>query len=489
MLKGKLEIDVYDKDGNLKQHEEGENLITNHTYDLIKNSLANKDLNILLTDSSNISSKLYATNIIPEFEGILLFDNLLIEDENNYFNQLMSAKEVGHAGSGTTTYEAKKSGSLNTTAQEITDNSIKKVWVFGQGKAAGTIQSVALTNTILGTKGIEDYDFIKNTEGKFITNVDKRYNIAQIYFNRFKTEEGKIITADYLDSGSIIDGIYPVAIKNSIVYCLYAVRSGNTLKIDIHKINLDDYYKKTSFSNYVFQTSSNARMARFLPKTTAENPDFTYSTEISSSNNYNDFVINSFDNKICIAMNTKANLPKIVEFDINTELFSETISPQQYEGVQYPQRYAVKTSKGIFFPSADGTSIAQFTNNLVFMQFLPLPEKLRTAANNAVPYLNGFDSNFFKCKFTSNNYNVVCLSDGVNFKFLENNGDLYDRGHINSDTQHLLPFMNYNTSNTGAEVYPRLSNMYISTIKNLTNPVVKGESDVMNVTYTIIKAD
>lgn len=489
MLKGKLEIDVYDKDGNLKQHEEGENLITNHSYDLIKNSLANKDLNILLTDASNYSSKLYATDIIPEFEGILLFDNLLIEDENNYFNQLMSCNEIGHAGSGTTIYEAKKSGSLNTTEQEITENSIKKVWLFGQGKAAGTIQSVALTNTILGTKGIEDYDFIKNTEGKFI-NQDKRYTKMDITFNRFKTEKDRVVNANYLDSSSILDNIIPIMVKNGIVYCLYILRTGNTLKIDVNKVNLDSFYKKTNFSNYAFQFANNYKYARFLSNTTGENPDYTYSTECSTTNQYNSHVIYSFNNKICISLYSKTNLAKIVEFDIDTELFTETVSPESYSGVQYAGRYAIKTEDGVFLPSSDGKSIAKFTNNLVFMQFLPLPQKLITAANNAVPYINGYNNKLFRLRFQLSNYNVICLSDGVNYKFLENNGgDLYERGYINSDIQNILPFMNYDFYNTNNVLQPRFSNMYISTIKNLKNPVVKGENDVMNVTYTIIKAD
>ena len=154
----------------------------------------------MLTDNTALS-KLMMCNIIPEFEGILLFDNLLVEDADNYFEQLMTCKEVGHAGSGATVYEYPKSGTINSTASEITDNSIKNVWIFGQGKAVGTIQSVALTNSRLGTKGIADYDF-KNitTDGSFMESSARDWDKTLISFVRYKTEASKIPNPTYYDS-------------------------------------------------------------------------------------------------------------------------------------------------------------------------------------------------------------------------------------------------------------------------------------------------
>lgn len=486
MLKGKLEIDIYDKDGNLKQHEEGENLITNHTYDLLKNALANKDFNVLLTDSSNLS-KLFVTDLTPEFEGILLFNNLLIEDADNYFKQLMTCKEVGHAGSGATVYEYPKSGTINSTASEITENSIKKVWIFGQGKAVGTIQSVALTNNALGTKGIEDYNFKTiTTDGTFLANNTRLWSKAVSTFLRFKNEAARTPNITYYDS-SIFDYIRPIMKKNGIIYCVYVNRSGNTTKFDIHKINLNEFYKKTSFMKYAIPHQSNNRYADFISKTTGENPDYTYSTESASTSGYNSYKVYAYNNKICFSLYNKNNIPKIVEFDINTELFTEIQSPQQYTGVQYSNRHAIKNSKGIFLASNDANKIAQFTENFVFMQFIELPEELVAASGSQVPIVLPYDNDLLLLQFSKNNYQTVCLTDLSNYKFIEGNNNLYnlDFGFETDEKQTLPLAIEASTSNLGSYV----NNMYISTIKNLENPITKGTDDVMNVTYTIIKQD
>ena len=85
MLKGHLTIEVFDKDGKLKQREEGDNIITNYSRDWMSVCWTNP----LLRIAYPLFNPVYASDINENFKGILLFKELCTEDKNNYFNQII----------------------------------------------------------------------------------------------------------------------------------------------------------------------------------------------------------------------------------------------------------------------------------------------------------------------------------------------------------------------------------------------------------------
>ena len=74
MLKGLLDIKVYDKNGNLKQHEKGENLITDLSANILKTIFGDVNFRMM----GYINNPAYMSDIQDNFQGILLFNNLLI---------------------------------------------------------------------------------------------------------------------------------------------------------------------------------------------------------------------------------------------------------------------------------------------------------------------------------------------------------------------------------------------------------------------------
>lgn len=83
--------------------------------------------------------------------GLLLFDSVLPEDENQVLPSA-SAKAVGHAGgeyAGANPFR----GTYNTTESGPLSEGYRHVWDFGTDKANGTIHSLSLTSLMGGNAG------------------------------------------------------------------------------------------------------------------------------------------------------------------------------------------------------------------------------------------------------------------------------------------------------------------------------------------------
>lgn len=466
MLKGHLTIEVFDKNGKLKQREEGDNIITNYSRDWMNVCWTNP----LLRMAYPLFNPVYASDINENFKGILLFKELCTEDKNNYFNQIMTKTVVGHADSLGVSADSSQYGILNETASEITENSITRVWNFGQGKAVGTINSVALCNDNLGRKGTDDDVFINDANYKYF--VDKNKNNVQ-QFTGGALRVG--IVNNYQPEIGASNAAYTVkdifCIKNGIIYA-YDYKYDNTAKnliINIYKCDTSKYYKKQSFNND-FNAGYNGNISFIVDNNSAFSTNtITYTTNISglvyASAQY-------FNNKFYFILTT-GNRAFVVIYDITTNSWSgEEKTNEKGATVRYG---FAKNAQGIFVPSSDYKKIWRYTDNFVFMNEIELPEKIAGYGN--IVDIHNFNDNFAILGFGPNP-KKSCLTDFINYKCIE--GSTYDF-HTYPEFLNLICLSSNNQVNK--------NNVNLSTIKNLMQPVIKGETDEMKVTYKIIKTN
>ena len=467
MLKGHLTIEVFDKNGKLKQREEGDNIITNYSRDWMNVCWTNP----MLRMAYPLFNPVYASDINENFKGILLFKELCTEDKDNYFNQIMTKTVVGHADSAGISAESSQYGILNETASEITENSITRVWNFGQGKAVGTINSVALCNDNLGRKGTDDDVFINDTEYKYF--VDKNKNNVQQFAGGL-LQVG--IVNDYQPEIGNYNAAYTVkdifCIKNGIIYA-YDYKYDNTAKnliINIYKCDTSKYYKKQNFKN-----DFNSQSSRQYIKLVADNNSAFSTNTITYTTNIGGLIYSFceyFNNKFYFILTT-GNRAFVAIYDITTNTWSGDEKTNEKSATV---RYGfAKNAQGIFVSSNDGKKIWRYTDNFVFMNEIELPEKIAGYGN--ILDIHNFNDNFAVLGVGSP-YRKSCLTDFINYKCIEQS--TYDF--------HAYPeFLNLVCLSSNSQV--NKNNVNLSTIKNLMQPVVKGETDEMKVTYKIIKTN
>ena len=160
-LKGTATIELTNADGSKKiiKHD---NMITNAVNDMCI-SQRGEMASILKIMNNNAS---YAQAL---FGGLLLFDETLNTDANDYF--LPTTKITGYASQDAYAGLDVARGSFNASEGGVQeDGSYKFVWDFSTSQANGTIKSLALCPNIMGQIGASDT--IVNSELKdfYITN-------------------------------------------------------------------------------------------------------------------------------------------------------------------------------------------------------------------------------------------------------------------------------------------------------------------------------
>lgn len=485
-LKGILDIKVYDKEGNLKQHETEENMITDASFNRLKNEFTNPEIRIIRGHQQK--SPLTTSRLLQHFEGILLFDNILLENKEDYFKQLISANCIGHGDSSGTTYDSKQFGTYNSTASEITESSITKQWNFGEGKAVGTIKSVGMTNASLGALGLADDELKLIDTGKYYcyeySETGNKYDDGGgVYIggtNDVKNLVNPDWTTPYFD-------INFCGYRNGEIYGYASSVADGVRKTNIYKITLSKFYNKKNFNNnFGYYTQYNQTVRLYADSIT---PIASFTTEGAGSTT-DDFMVRAqFKNKIYFLVSVKNN-KYLYSFDINTNtasLITNKANSTFPSGHNFQWRYFIKNDLGIFV--SDKTKIARFTDNLVFVNNIELPSSMRTSSSatiNIMFYSVHPDGIALIKNQESSSQIIMGITDFTNYNFISKNG-WADRTLFIPPEYDNLYSISYYSNQYLIDIYT--SNMYISTIKNLSVPVVKGETDEMVVTYKIIKQE
>ena len=198
-IKGSATIELTNADGS-KEIYKHDNMITNAVQDLCMSQRGEMATILKIVDNGDS----YAQAL---FGGLLLFDETLDTDANNYF--IPTAKCTGYASQDAYAGLDTCRGSFNQSEGGIQpDGSYKFVWDFATSQANGTIKSLALCPNIMGRIGLTSSK-ISSESKYFLMN---RTDIAP--FN----SKGYMIDSSV--DGFPADGIFVIAVKDDIAYAV-----------------------------------------------------------------------------------------------------------------------------------------------------------------------------------------------------------------------------------------------------------------------------
>lgn len=242
MFKGKSVIELTDVKTNKKEVYQDENLVTNAVKDLLSLNPSGlmypvRDDNycILSDEIFPIANKCYG--------GILLFEERLEEDVNNYFSN-SSNTITGYASNNVNPTDEKLRGSANLVESKKLENGYKFVWDFSTSQANGKISSLALTHYLGGkyyygdSQGSDCCKKISKTER---LSVSKDCLHAYLGIVESNIKENTIISIWPLENKSldilkINEPITSIGLNDEII-----IR--NEKSIEKVNIKIDEFYK------------------------------------------------------------------------------------------------------------------------------------------------------------------------------------------------------------------------------------------------------
>ena len=205
-IKGSATIELTNADGS-KEIYKHDNMITNAVQDLCMSQRG--EMATILKIVNNGDS--YAQAL---FGGLLLFDETLDTDANNYF--IPTAKCTGYASQDAYAGLDTCRGSFNQSEGGIQpDGSYKFVWDFATSQANGTIKSLALCPNMMGQIGL--------TSSK-ISSESKSFLMKRTDVDPFNSY-GYMLKENTTIDGFSSQSIYTIAVIDDIAY---AISSDNT---------------------------------------------------------------------------------------------------------------------------------------------------------------------------------------------------------------------------------------------------------------------
>ena len=480
MLKGILDIKVYDENHNLKQHETGENLITNYTADFLKQIYGNPDLRMLGWEAKPI---LMSDAKYP-FNGILLLGNRLAENADNYFTQIVDSQIIGHGDSLAQQFVSSKYGTQNLVASENNKNSVTRVWNFGRGVATGQIQSVALCNNGLGRMGSFDTGMMSDTTyTHFFDSGNGRDAQSHIYLRAMTVYKP-------IPDGQDEITLNFMAYKDGIIYAYYletVEEPENAARLSIYTITLSKYYAKQNFSSDI----RNDNYATYLYSDTIQPvysaiidwlPGWPWYGDIKTA-------VYGDDVYILTSFNILGNNPGLALYKFNmtsktlTLISSGSLTGQETELYNYTKGFAINAN-GVYLPKVNTNFIGRFTQDFIYINDIEIDAAVTVGDGSDDLRIGNFNADGkLLIRNARGDFIRMAVTDFNHYAFLApENYNIY----APSTFKNMIGIRKDDGYET-LYIYPL--NTCISTIKNLTNPVNKGANDEMVVTYRVIKTD
>ncbi len=450
-FKGKSTIELRNaKTGELEQRVEDENMVTNAAYSLIN---PNKSIKILVSKENDLRPRAMHDPILKAcFGGLLLFEKTITEDVNNILP--LDNRNIGHAAlgySGTDQFV----GTLNSSeSKEINDGKgYRFVWDFATDKANGTIRTVCLTSALGGMLGY-----------RLDTNDFSSKYIISSYRGKI---DGSINGDGY---GTLISGdpyyrLVGCFGENKFLYAS-VTKGTNTVNFRevtmLEKCSLNTNYPKTLMEKTVTSTKKLAER-KFLQ-------------QIDSKL----FSIYSYDtNKLDIVVFNGETLEVEKEDTlIIQDAKFKTGSDGYYNCISFNGYYYVFHENGKDIYQIDANDPTNYSVLSVPTQYsdnvLCLYQKILFVIKSGyAPYVfDGQNFNYINSKVCGDSTNNQ-LPYIINSPFIKPPYILYT-------------FYRYgNDRNYHHDVVLAIWTPFLSTINNLSTPVVKNETQTMKVTYEI----
>ena len=198
-IKGSATIELTNADGS-KEIYKHDNMITNAVQDLCMSQRGEMATILKIVDNGDS----YAQAL---FGGLLLFDETLDTDANNYF--IPTAKCTGYASQDAYAGLDTCRGSFNASEGGVQpDGSYKFVWDFATSQANGTIKSLALCPNVMGQIGLTSSKISSESKAFLM----KRTEVAPFDSNGYMIDSSV--------DGFPADGIFVIAVKDDIAYAV-----------------------------------------------------------------------------------------------------------------------------------------------------------------------------------------------------------------------------------------------------------------------------
>ncbi|SDY12967.1 hypothetical protein [Eubacterium barkeri] len=537
-LKGKTTIQLFDATtGEEVQKIEDENMVTDAVSSLCNNASKYFVQNVFGAEYEFDFVPIVGKPIDSMFSGLMLFDESISENKNTYFAP-SNTTLIGKAKKLTNTTD-RFTGVLNEVESVTLDNGKKYVWDFSTNKANGQIKCVCLTSAAGGYCGTYcDKDTDHNSAiGKMYpvqapmvylsSNIGSSYGTYYYYYyciigsgydksnssqatpySSSKTSNSNLKNKNAYLIGVNSDGNFIYAMctvgSNSVAISVYDYKKEKSRTFGLNENSYSGKYSE----NLLNSVNLNSDVATFASplywKTIGQN---TYSIYIDANKNLNVIVINvdtlTITKQACGAVqdsvlksnfqingtdgihiytvnvdsskNSEGKYKGLSVYKINIDDFSD------YELIQITEPFEKSGS----YPTSSELYVPLYaTNCSIVKSAYPNSSQILFKVTAADYYKDGSTSisnDYFYCLINIKNgtFEYLNRSPSTDGLFL---GILND-GLLNPIQAPDCPICLGHT--TGTSVMYTLPMMFLSTINNLSTPVVKNETQTMKVTYEI----
>lgn len=466
-MKGYTKIELTNVHTGEKEVVEKHNIVTNNLSEMHKTFLLG-------------NSYRYFDSTDPLYDrgmgGIILFSNQLTEDANKYGMIFNSADDiVGCAGNFVNTSSDKQIGSRNQAESKILDNGYKYVWDFGTSQANGTISAVGLTNSIACSKSGLAYatpypvDYPTNdSNGKYLP----AYGLGKYKFSNivsYNFDNNTFIAVNLVSATEAKFTVYKVDVNTQYILPANVIAgSKKILKLSETNVTMpaglnitygnildgfDGYYYYVEHPTYNKLKLARISKTNFTYDSTYGLKDITYESNLLYSIQTDK--ISTMDKIANGYLYTRASNKSNAWYKIKLSdpaKYTDITIPADYYNSSYSD-YMVSNGKCIYV-----------CGNIIF-------------PDDSIRHYNYYDFNA-SVDNPSTRYYFVCASSMGYADYVLISPDSSKFVTIPRDTY-------YNYTNIGIGYFFNS----LSTINNLSSPVVKTADKTMKITYTITEGE
>lgn len=494
---------------NYLKHDRGGGYFKVEDSNMVTNAIANLANPPKMIRYLSGASEIYMPGCITPvldncFSSLMLFQENLVEDANNFIPDISKVNSIGKAVNAYVGSDPSR-GTLNTAETKDLENGKRYVWDFGTDKGNGTIRSVALSNGYRGYHGfrnflytgttvLEDSTFcqiflacagVNNIIDANNTNVDKS---PKFYYGApafLTSSAGFAVVGCYKENEILFfkttNGSNLAIFEKAIVeYSQLTLSSGKSLK-------REQVSKTTQCELSTFFSADNEYLYSFYAKTK------------------NTFSVVKIDTKTLDVVQDEYITIQDIDF-----LGAGPLKGIIHEGYYYilkPRSAGNEAIQGIYKINVNDTSdYSYITANSIFKQ----PEDTTTEFYNYAFSVMEGALLLIPLWQDNSSYSPALKKCLPQYAFVINTSEPYpitwkhnyyanSTGNYYASNCKMLPSPGIkkpfvfatesyqyigNTTNTN-NVKLGFNTMFLSTINNLSTPVVKNETQTMKVTYEI----
>lgn len=463
-FKGKSTIELRNaKTGELEFKTEDENMVTNAAYNLMN---CNQWSHVLYDDFLSPRKK-FVPLLNSSFKGCLLFENSISEDANTIIPPLMNTTGIA-MDSYTDTNLLR--GSLNRSESKVINDGkgYRYVWDFATDKGNGVVRSVCLTSYTGGNSVPyrKELALVNEVTASYFSEPTYGIMTNSPYSSGNYTSDPKDA---FFNVNDFKDCAILAHINEKVFLCVKCTAGSNTAT-----------FKKIELSNSV--SLNNTMIYTVAEKTVTSNKKMAHQTNFYCDNG-KVYSIYPYDNNAFDVVTLNVNTLEIEKEDtiiVQDGLFRPAQSVRKLNPVYYKGYYYLNKKDTYEYYKINEQDPSDYE-----LSFLADVQYYNYSWKISPPCLNVFNG-IIMITGAVNIYEAVRIGfwDGESYFNSYFRGD-NEKGRriIPSDTVN-APFVLQTLDDTFgvriAVVAP-----FLSTINNLSTPVVKNETQTMKVTYEI----